>query len=124
MEPVNFFQAAVTQPPTEPERTDAAQKAGQCSGHHGLPQRIRRFPQNKRQPQQNRFSRQGNTEIVQEHDDEDEHISIMRDMRQQRMQPVNHVHRPSTTVSPLSESTRLSRMESAPVSRVGLTSMV
>jgi hypothetical protein len=82
MEPADFFQAAMTQPPTKPEGTDAAQKAGHGSGRHGFPYRILSFSQDKSGPQKNRFTRQGKTEVVQKRDDEDEHISVMRDMGQ------------------------------------------
>src|ERR1039457_1330628 len=93
MEPADFFQAALAQPPPQPEGTDATQKTGHRSGHHGLPQLIRSFPQNKSCSQKNRFTRQGKAEVVQKRDDEDEHISVMRNVWQQGMQPVEHVHR-------------------------------
>jgi hypothetical protein len=82
MEPVNLFQAAMTKPPSQPEGTNATQETGHGSGHQGLPQRIRSFPQNKSGPQKNRFTRQGNAEIVQKNDDKDEHISVMRNVGQ------------------------------------------
>ena len=76
MEPADFFQAAMTEPPSQPKGTNAAQKTGRRSGRHGLPQRICGFPQNKSRPQKNRFTRQGKTDVVQKRDDEDEHISV------------------------------------------------
>jgi len=82
MEPADFFQTTLAQPPPQPEGPDAAQETGRRSSHHGLPQRISSFPQNKSGPQKNCFTRQGNAEIVQKHDDENEHISVMRDMGQ------------------------------------------
>src|ERR1039457_3818125 len=93
MEPADFLQAALAQPSSQPESTDATQKAGRRSGHHGLPQRIRRFTQNKSCSQKKRFSREWKTEVVQKRDDEDEHISVVRNVRQQRMQPVEHGQR-------------------------------
>ena len=80
MEAVDFFQAAPAQSPSQPEGTNAAQKAGRGSGRHGLPQRIRGFSQNKSRSQKNRFTRQGHAEVVQKRDDEDQHISVMRDV--------------------------------------------
>src|ERR1035441_9934761 len=80
----------MAQAPSQPEGTTAAQETGRRSGHHGFPQRTRGLPQDKPGPQQNRFSREGSAEVVQEYDDEDEHISVMRDMGQQSMQPVEH----------------------------------
>jgi len=82
MEPADFFQAATTQPSSQPKGTSAAQKASRRSGHHGLPQRIRGFSQNKSSPQENCLPREGNAKVVQKHDNEDKHISVMRDMGQ------------------------------------------
>ena len=82
MEPVNLFQTALAQPPSQPKGTTAAQETGRRSRRHGLPQRTCGFPQDKSGPQENRFSGQGQAEVVQEHNDKDEHISVMRDVGQ------------------------------------------
>jgi hypothetical protein len=39
------------------------------------------FPKINPAPQKNRFSRQGNTDVVQKYDGEDEHKSVTRDVR-------------------------------------------
>jgi hypothetical protein len=82
MEPMNSFQTAMAQPPSHPKGANTAEETGCRSGRHGLPQRMAGFPQDKSGPQKNRFSRQRKTEVVQKHDDEDEHISVMRDVGQ------------------------------------------
>jgi hypothetical protein len=82
MEPVNFFQAAMAQPPSQPEGANAAQETGRNSGRHGRPQGALSFSQDKPSPKKNHFSRHGNTEVVQKNDDEDEHKSVTRDLGQ------------------------------------------
>src|ERR1035437_2030087 len=37
MEPADFFQAAMAQPPSQPEGTNAAQETRRRPGHHGFP---------------------------------------------------------------------------------------
>ena len=39
-----------------------------------------RSPQDNSHANKNRFSREGNTDVVQKHDNEDEHKSVMRDV--------------------------------------------
>jgi hypothetical protein len=80
MEPVNVFQPVMAQPPAQPKATNAAQETGRRSARNGLPKRTRGLPQDKSGPKKNRFPRQGNTDVVQKHDDEDEHKSVMRDV--------------------------------------------
>ncbi len=82
MEPVKFCYAALAQAPTQPKGTNAAQKAARRAGHYGLPQRTLGSPQYKSGPQKNRFARQGGADVVQEHDDEYERISVMREIGQ------------------------------------------
>ena len=79
MEPVNVFQVTMPQPPPQPKGPNAAQNAGRRSRRHGLPERTRGFPPDKPGSQKNRLSRQGDANVIQKHNDKDEHLSVMRE---------------------------------------------
>ena len=82
MEPVNVFQPALAQPLAQPEAADAAQETGRRSARHGLPgANPAAFPRiNPATKKKRLFPARGTADVVQKHDDEDEHKSVMRDV--------------------------------------------
>jgi len=79
MEPVNFFQAALIQPPPSQKAQMPPRKQGHASGHHGCHSESAVFPK-QIPPPKNRFTRQGNADVVQKRDDEAEPYSVIRNV--------------------------------------------
>ncbi len=90
MQPADFFQAVIVQPPAKPKGANAAQNTRRGSRRHGGPQRISVLPQDEAGCQKDRFPRQWNTEVAEEHDDKNKHKPVMGQAGQYRMQPVKH----------------------------------
>jgi hypothetical protein len=76
----------------EPKCANAAQEACQSSGQHGFPQSAFGSSPSKSGTQENDLSGEGNTDIAKENDDENEREPVMRQVGQQRLKPVEHLH--------------------------------